>query len=380
MADSDPEIEFRDQAQELGQGDVDSATETEGEAPETNSPVRTRSRSPFRQVRGRSPRMAHYRNQRPRYSSTSPVYQPGDSPHRGSLSPDRYAHRKRDTQWRYNGPTVKPDPYSGLESWEEYISHFENCADLSKWDHRQKVLMLAASLRGQARTFYMSLSCEEKNSYRSLVSSLNQRFGSSRHQNRWLAKLEMRRRESNESIAAVGDDIRQMAQKAYCNLDSLAQEALALNQLYKIVSLEMKCRCIDKDCRTVAEAVDVIERYEAIMGDNSDRKRSNMRTIDSSPLNKAASQHSQQQSTLETALERIEARLDRLERQTQLQQQTVPKQSVNAQRPAKRTCFTCNSPFHMYRNCPYNNQSHYHQTNRQNTENANQGNGNQSSL
>ncbi|MEW8545924.1 MAG: hypothetical protein AB2693_20575 [Candidatus Thiodiazotropha sp.] len=287
-------------------------------------------------------------------------------------------------QWHFHGPTVKPDPYSGQESWEEYISHFENCADLSKWDHRQKVLMLAASLRGQARTFYMSLSCEQKNSYSSLVSSLNQRFGSSRHQNRWLAKLEMRRREPNESIAAVGDDIRQMAQKAYCNLDSLAQEALALNQLYKIVSLEMKCRCIDRDCRTVAEAVDVIERYEAIMGDNSDRKRSNMRTIDSSPFNKNASQ---QKSTLETALERIEARLDRLEKQTQLQQQTVPKQGVNAQKPAKRTCFTCNSPFHMYRNCPYNNQSHYQQTNgpsRQSTENSlshgNQGNGNQSSL
>ncbi|MCG7866921.1 MAG: hypothetical protein JAY74_11180 [Candidatus Thiodiazotropha taylori] len=290
-------------------------------------------------------------------------------------------------QWHYHGPTVKPDPYSGQESWEEYISHFENCADLSKWDHRQKVLMLAASLRGQARTFYMSLACEQKNSYRSLVASLNQRFGSSRHQNRWLAKLEMRRREPNESIAAVGDDIRQMAQKAYCNLDSLAQEALALNQLYKIVSLEMKCRCIDRDCRTVAEAVDVIERYEAIMGDNSDRKRSNMRTIDSSPLNKAESQRLQKKPTIETALERIEARLDRLERQNQFQQQTVPKQGVNAQKPTKRTCFTCNSPFHLYKNCPYNNQSHYQQENvpsRQNTGNslghANQGNGNQSSL
>lgn len=387
MADSDPEIEFRDQVQELGQGDVDSITENEGEAPELNSPDRTRSRSPFRQCRGRSPRVAQHRNQRPRYGSISPVYQPDVSPHRGSLSPDRYSHKKRDMQWHYHGPTVKPDPYSGQDSWEEYISHFENCADLSKWDHRQKVLMLAASLRGQARTFYMSLSCEQKNSYRALVASLNQRFGSSRHQNRWLAKLEMRRREPNESIAAVGDDIRQMAQKAYCNLDSLAQEALALNQLYKIVSLEMKCRCIDRDCRTVAEAVDVIERYEAIMGDNSDRKRSNMRTIDSSPLNKVESSRLQQKPTLETALERIEARLDRLERQNQFQQQTVPKQGVNAQKPAKRTCFTCSSPFHLYKNCPYNNQSHYQQANvpsRQNTGNnlghPNQGNGNQSSL
>ena len=83
----------------------------------------------------------------------------------------------------------------------------------------------------------------------------------------------MRRWEPRESIAAVGDGIRQMAQKAYCNLDSLAQESLALNQLYNVISLKMKCRCIEKDCRTVSKAVDVIERYEAIMGDYSDRKK-----------------------------------------------------------------------------------------------------------
>ena len=40
----------------------------------------------------------------------------------------------------------------------------------------------------------------------------------------------------------------------------------------------------DKDCRTVSEAVDFIERYEAIMGDYTDRKKPTMRTIDASPL------------------------------------------------------------------------------------------------
>ena len=126
--------------------------------------------------------------------------------------------------------------------------------------------------------------CDERNSYRSLVSNLNQRFGSRRHQNRWLARLEMRWREPNKSIAAVGDDIRQMTQRAYFNLDSPAQKALALNQLYKIVSLEMKCRYIDRGCTTVSEAVDVTECYEANMGDNLDRKKSNMRAIDLSPV------------------------------------------------------------------------------------------------
>lgn len=69
----------------------------------------------------------------------------------------------------------------------------------------------------------------------------------------------MRKRLPGESNAVLSDDIRQMAQRAYHNLDAPAKEALALNQLYKIIPLEMKCRCMDKDCQTVSEAVDFIE-------------------------------------------------------------------------------------------------------------------------
>ena len=125
---------------------------------------------------------------------------------------------------------LKPEPYFGKDCWEEYLSHFEDCAELGQWDNRTKLLFLAASLRGQARTFYMSLSPEDRRAYASLVQKLDQRFGSSKHKNRWLSKLEMRRRIPGERIAEVGDDIRQLAQKAYCNLDLAAQESLALNQ------------------------------------------------------------------------------------------------------------------------------------------------------
>jgi hypothetical protein len=55
-----------------------------------------------------------------------------------------------------------------------------------------------------------------------------------------------------------------MAQKANRKLETLAQKALALNQLYKSIPLEMKSKCIDKECETVATAVDIIEKHEAI--------------------------------------------------------------------------------------------------------------------
>ena len=89
---------------------------------------------------------------------------------------------------------LKPEPYYGKESWEEYFSHFQDCSELGQWNDRTKLLFLAASLRGQARTFYMSLIPEERRTFVTLTQRMNQRFGCSKHKNRWLSKLEMRRR------------------------------------------------------------------------------------------------------------------------------------------------------------------------------------------
>ena len=49
----------------------------------------------------------------------------------------------------------------------------------------------------------------------------------------WLAKYESRHRQRGESIASLADDLRQLAQRAYSDLDVHSQERLALNMLYK---------------------------------------------------------------------------------------------------------------------------------------------------
>ncbi|CAC5375367.1 unnamed protein product [Mytilus coruscus] len=87
----------------------------------------------------------------------------------------------------------------------------------------------------------------------------------------------MRKRNPGEAIAALADDLCQMAQRAYIDLDARAQEVLALNQLYKSVTPEVKYQCTNQGCRTVAGAVEVIERYEAIIGDGSEKKKGSVR-------------------------------------------------------------------------------------------------------
>ena len=115
---------------------------------------------------------------------------------------------------------VTPETYNREDVWEQYISHFEDCAELGNWLEKEKVLTLAAKLKGQARMFYTSLPSSDKRSYRQLVARLEHRFGSARQQSRWMSKLPIRTRNPGETIAAFGDDLLLMAQKAYSNLDS----------------------------------------------------------------------------------------------------------------------------------------------------------------
>ena len=252
----------------------------------------------------------------------------------------------------HSEPRIKPDPYTGNEDWEEYQSYFEDCAELSRWDPRSKVLFLAASFKGQARTYYMSLDAYDKRSYSALVHKMRQRFGSNKHALKWLNQLELRQRKPEESIVALGDDLRQLAKKAYRNLDSNAQETLALNQLYKLIPVEMKCRCMDHDCQSIHQAIEVIERYEAVLGEaGQERKKTSLRSID-------IETEDQNNDPCVAILRKLDSRLEKLESLSLAQQITGRENTENQRRKAgygnmnKRCCFFCSSADHLVKNCP----------------------------
>ena len=156
---------------------------------------------------------------------------------------------------------MKPQTYNGDEDWESYLNHFELCAKLGRWSYHDRVLYLAASLRGNAQVYYMTLMPAERLSYHILVVKLGLRFSNARQQPMWISRLEARLRRQNESIAELGDDLRRMSQRAYSSLNSEAKEMLALNQLYKSVSPELKYKCISKKCTSVTQAVSIIDIF-----------------------------------------------------------------------------------------------------------------------
>ena len=232
------------------------------------------------------------------------------------------------------GPNLKPETYSGSEDWESYITHFDLCAELGRWGRREMLLTLAACLRGQARTFFMTLGTREKSSYRELTLKLRQRFSSSRQKAMWLSRLEGRRRQQGEPVAKFGDEIMQLAQRAHPDLDSYAQEAVALNQLYKSVSPEMKYRCITAECRTVAQAVEMIDTYEGIVMDPYAR---------GPKVRTATTVEDQQTTELQDMMREVIMRIDRLEKGTR---------EDSRLRKDQRLCIICQSPDHFMRSCP----------------------------
>ena len=252
-----------------------------------------------------------------------------------------------------NAITVKPEPYDGSDDWEEYITQFEVCAELGKWRDIDMALTLASALRGPARTFYISLPQMERRNYGILVQRLGARFGSAKQDSRWLSRLETRKRAQGESIAALAENLSQMAQRAYREFDARAQgaqEVLALNQLYKSVSPDVKYQC--RDCRTISEAVEVIERFESIMIDSTGKRKST-RIV-------AAEGTEQELGTIES----LSRRMEKLETDRKMTPHANDRRygtqdyqygqgnNFTGKNRRRCRCYICKSKYHFFSKCP----------------------------
>ena len=246
----------------------------------------------------------------------------------------------------HTSPHMKPQTYNRDEDWESYLNHFELCAKLGRWSYHDRVLYLAASLRGNAQVYYMTLMPAERSSYYTLVVKLGLRFSNARQQPMWISRLEARVRRQNESLAELGDDLRRMSRRAYSSLNNEAKEMLALNQLYKSVSPELKYKCISKNCTSVTQAVSIIELYEAFLGEDSAKNLVRQATAepDRNLQAKESFSYSRDDNNLQAILRKLQNCIDMLSRQcyTQTRSDQGPRD-----RNDQCLCYICFSPLHL---------------------------------
>ena len=198
----------------------------------------------------------------------------------------------------------------------------------------------------------MTLMPAERSSYHTLVVKLGLRFGYTRQQPMWISRLEARVRRQNESIAGLGDDLRRISQRAYSSLNNEAKEMLALNQLYKSVSPELKYKCISKNCTSVTQAVSIIELYKAILGKDSSKNLVCQATAEPDRNSEAKDSFSNNRddNNFQGILRKLQNCIEMLSRQcnTQTHDDQGPRD-----RNGQQFCYICFSPRHLQRGCPH---------------------------
>ncbi|KAK7480222.1 hypothetical protein BaRGS_00028498, partial [Batillaria attramentaria] len=217
---------------------------------------------------------------------------------------------------------LKPEHYDGSDDFESYIDQFECCAHLGGWSEREKALALAASLKGQARRFYVSLGVEAKHDYQLLTFQLEQRFGSgSRHGIYWKTQFENKIRQPGESISAFTDELLLLTTKAYPHLDSYTQQHLAMQQFFKSLDPELRLKCIENNCQTLREAKEIVDVYETVM---------QMKTLRS-----------------------LKGGIRMVQPENQPILKNFPQNQDKPQRDyQKGECFCCKAPDHFLKDCP----------------------------
>ena len=95
---------------------------------------------------------------------------------------------------RTSRPLVSPDMYSGVQSWSDWVEHFESTAGVNGWSEATKLLWLPVRLTGKVQTAWKRLTPDAKSSYAAAKEALQKRFKPERKRKLYLVEFQTRRR------------------------------------------------------------------------------------------------------------------------------------------------------------------------------------------
>lgn len=107
---------------------------------------------------------------------------------------------------------MKPEKFNGSSSFETFMCTFNTCAEYNKWSMDDKAAFLRWSLSGPAAQLLWST---DSLSYDELVEKLRARYGTKGIEERFQTELRCRRRQKNESIRELAQDVQRLVSLAY---------------------------------------------------------------------------------------------------------------------------------------------------------------------
>ena len=176
--------------------------------------------------------------------------------------------------------------YDGSTALEAHLAKLQNCSDYYRWDTRERLCHLKASLDGSAGQVLWQIG--ENATENDVIQLLKNRFGSLNQAERYRAELKSRRRRPGESIQSVYHDVRRLLALSFPGHSGELCEIIGRDAfLEALVDSTLRIRVLDQQPATLDEALAIVCRMEAYGGtvstDVNDLGRRKVRTINVDP-------------------------------------------------------------------------------------------------
>ena len=252
-------------------------------------------------------------------------------------------------------PSIRPETYDGTSDWGEYLTYFEQLAELNQWDEERKAAVLSVCLKGEARVVLAGLDPARRRSFHALTTALAQSFAPAELVYLYQAELKARKRKSGESMAELGREIAKLVRLSHPTADQATREVIGINSFLEALPgpvSDMKLHVIKGRPRTLQEAVAHATEVDAVLEAESrkgGKRRGEVRRMATS---------SEEDSREE--VERLKRGLEKM--QTELTQtkyelaETKTELKRNGRRGERRSlkdviCYQCGDKGHYKRDC-----------------------------
>ena len=249
-------------------------------------------------------------------------------------------------------PHIRPTPYDGISSWDDYRAQFELVAELNSWDCRTKAIYLAASLQGPARATLGDLDPTKRSDFSALMEALEARFGSKHQTEIYRAQLRSRTKKREETLPELAQAIQRLTRQAYPNAPSTLRDTLSRDHFIDALpESEVRWRIHQGRPKSLREALTAAVEIEAFYVADRHRARVQARAVlPTSPDTTKPDPLTEEVGELRRAVNKP---LAKREQPQPLQPRDGWCRFRSRQLPTNYSgCFSCGGLDHMQRDCP----------------------------